>query len=247
MTIVSASLVIGLAWPAYAGDSFVYSPETVQAELSGKARHTDAPFGFGEMLPWEIFANSWAGYSYTAPYDCELEYAKNAYDAVFYSPEDAVRDMSAAMDFVAAAKNTSAEAPDPELDEGNALVLKSWYVGMTEGKAGTSVDAYARGLIGSAALDRRLSDYITVDWADVGGISWLHYGFDYEDAIQAFYRAQFAGDGKNHPAYEETYHYRLDLYFRQIDDKIQVLYVLASGSYYGQSDRILRGLRNTGA
>ena len=94
-----------------------------------------------------------------------------------------------------------------------------------------------------ASGSSRIPAYAEKDSVNIGGVSFLHYRMDYGDIMQQIYREEFGNDGKEHPAYEETYRYALDLYLRQVDDKLVTFYAMTSGKYYGKTAELLAPLR----
>lgn len=244
------SLAMGLAIPAYAGDTFVYSPE-IQAQVTENARdflaanwrQTDGAFRFGEPAGPGIFRNDWAGYSYTVPDICSYDYGKEAYDRVFYSESDAVYDMGTATDLIVVSQDTTEEAPDPEVREDDVFLFKVLFSDMGEQGPARDPEEFARRLMQQASGSSRIPAYAEKDSVNISGVSFLHYRMDYGDIMQQIYREEFGNDGKEHPAYEETYRYALDLYLRQVDDKLVTFYAMTSGKYYGKTAELLAPLR----
>lgn len=228
------------AFPVCAGELFIYNPLTVQAELAERGREAQQAFSFGAALPGR-FENRWAGYAYAVPETCEIDAAWTFYQDIFYEQQDAVYDQGSATDMAVWSRDTSAEKPDPELDNADSYVVMSFFLSTKEGAPGQDVDAFAKKALRTATGMERLPDYAEVDEAVFGGYEWLHYQADYGEIMQRIYHDMFGADQKDHPAYEERYHYRMDLYFRQIDDKIMGVSTLASGKYYGQSEAMLAG------
>ena len=157
------SLAMGLAIPAYAGDTFVYTPEnqaqvteTARDFLAANWRQTDGAFRFGEPAGPGIFRNDWAGYSYTVPDICSYDYGKEAYDRVFYSESDAVYDMGTATDLIVVSQDTTEEAPDPEVREDDVFLFKVLFSDMGEQGPARDPEEFARRLMQQASGSSRI-------------------------------------------------------------------------------------------
>lgn len=217
-------------------------PEGAEQIFEGlpSARSSSA-FSFGDAASPNTFENQWAGYAYVVPGNCDMEAGWDVYQDIFYEQKDAVYDLGIATDMAVTSRDTSEEKPDPELDNADCYVVMTFFLSTKENAPGQNLDAFAKKALRTATGSERLPEYADVGKASFGGYEWLHYKADYGEIMQRIYHETFGADGKEHPAYEEQYHYRMDLYFRRIDDKIMGISTLASGKYYGQSDKMLTG------
>lgn len=244
---LAVSLVAGTALCVRAGDTFVYSPAAVQETLFQNRTQSGKAFGFGAPLAEKgplshVFQNEWANYSYRVPEGWDLNYGKPRYQRVFYTELDALGDLGIVTDLAASSGDTASEKPDPEGEETDALVFMTFFLSKGEGAPGREIDAFAKKAFATATGNPDLGPYLSADTVEAGGFSFVHYGMDYGETVQRLYRDTLGKDGKEHPAFEETHRYRMDLYFREIDDKMMGISTLASGKYYEQGGTLLAGL-----
>lgn len=207
-------------------------PETFTIGEQEKPLVDQTHFGFGSMEGPRTFVSPFGGYRIEIPKGYQADYGSRYYDKIYYTPEDAVLDEGAAVDFMLVSDVLSEEKPDPENIEDNAVVLMSVFIN-EKAADGTAfdVDAYAKKLILKSIERPELLNFLKISETQLAGAAYTHYEMDYTDALQAYYRTKYP-EGGEHPVFDEHFDYKTDVYVRKIGDKYLVFYAIKSGEQY---------------
>ena len=196
-------------------------------------------FGFGAPTGADSFENRYVGYRMQIPEGFRCDYGAHQFAARYYTPEDALLQERAAIDLMVVSDELTEEQPDPEQINDNAMLLLGFYIPSAKAD-GSPVDAqaYVYSLFTKALGSSRLLDYVEAQDSQLAGKSWRHFTLDYTKALQTYYHSRYA-DGKEHPAFDEQFAFRLEAYVRRVGETYYLFYTLRSGTKYASATDLI--------
>lgn len=196
-------------------------------------------FGFGAPEGDKSFVNRYVGYRMQIPAGFRFDYGRRQLAERYYTPEDALRQEGAAIDLMVVSDELTEEQPDPEQLNDNAMVLLGFYIPAARAD-GSPMDAqaYVYSLFTKALGGSQLLNYIEAEDSQLAGQTYRHFTLDYTTALQQLYRSRYT-DGKEHPAFDEHFDFRLEAYVRRIGETYYVFYTLRSGTKYASATDLM--------
>ncbi len=183
----------------------------------------------GSISAPQVFDNSYAAFSISIPEGYEAELGAD----VLYDLDSAFTTYGYAPDLVLSSSwfFTSA-VPDPEAEDNDTSVLMSFFMPKT-GTDGSPMDlnAYMLGVIGRLTPVKELTAYVQKGMKQLGRNEYLMYRLDYTEALQQYYHSIYAGESE-HPAFEESFPFAVELYCRELSDKYYMILYVKNGERF---------------
>lgn len=225
--ILMALLCFGMSVHAMAAEPLVYTG--AETFVMPGAEGTVSQLGRAEgTANASKFENSYTAFGINIPEGCTLE----TFEKVLYDVDGSLKLYGYVPDMLLSTYAATAERPDPEMGDDDTMVMLCYFLGKTDA-AGTPIDvgAYMQRVIGRLCQNDKLLPYIEVSERSLGRNNYLCQSLDYTKAIQSYYHSIYAGEAE-HPAFDESFSYRAELYARDLGDKYYMIMYVKSGESF---------------
>ncbi len=229
LTMTAALISLCTAFGALAAEPSVVYEGSGSLVMPGAETVMDGSEQFGRITAPSVFENSYTGLSISIPQGYEAELGGET----FYDPNGALALYGYVPDLLLSSYAAfTVDAPDPEMETDDTSVLMAYFLSK-KGADGQDRDlnAYLEGVIGRLIRNDNLIPYIQKSDVQLGGETYLSYRLDYTEAIQQYYHTVFAKYAE-HPAFDERFSFRAELYCRDLGDKYYVLMYVKNGERF---------------
>lgn len=230
MMIFMALLCTGISFDARAAEPLVYTEGSQSLSMpDGASAMTGGQLGC--MGSPQVFENDYTDFAISIP----AGFTAELFNDVFYDVDGSLSLYGYVPDLLLSSYLTTAEAPDPEMPEDNTMVLMSFFIGKNRSDGQPrDLNAYMVSVIGNIIRNDKLLPYISISDASLGRNGYLAYKLDYTEALQTYYHTIFAGRAE-HPAFDERFPFRAELYARDLGDKYYLILYVKSGEKFESS------------
>ena len=219
-----ALLCPGMSIHAAAAEPLVYTGAE-EFVMPGAVTSSDQ---IGRITSPSVFENDYTAFGLNIPEGCTVE----TFEDKLYDVDQSLKLYGYVPDLLLSTYAATVDKPDPELEDEDTMVLFSFFVGKTHAD-GTQRDitAYMQQVILNLCQNDKLGPYIDIGERRLGRNSYLCYSLDYTKAIQAYYHTVYAGRSE-HPAFDERFSYRCELFGRDLGDKYYMVMFVKSGKQF---------------
>ena len=187
---------------------------------------------FGCITSPSVFENAYTAFSISIPEGYEADMGGE----VFYDSDGAITAYGYVPDLLLSSYRAyTVETPDPEIETDDTSVLMTYFMSKKKSD-GSDLDlnAYLLGVINNIIRNDRLLPYVKTEFQMLGRNTYLAYKLDYTEAIQAYYHTVYAKYDE-HPAFDERYTFKAELYCRDLGDKYYVIMYVRNGERFESS------------